>query len=289
MILSISDIKLHVVCPQLFHHRIISRRSTNTPMQALELGKLVHLALDRKSKGEPHWLELTVSDSEAAINDAEDTRGQVVATGVHTQLLHLLPHLENWQQPQTWETVASELELRTELGGHTLAGRLDVLVRWDGALWHLQYKTLGSSQPPHVFAEAQRTDWHESIYQRLVELHYPEEKIGGTILLIIRKLSKKALSENQSPFELHYLTRAAALVDKAWADVERRLDQITKELHWADTQPNEYLSGAEIPIEQTRSACAGRFGNSLCEYKPVCDGKISLDHPSYIDIEPRYT
>jgi hypothetical protein len=162
-------------------------------------------------------------------------------------------------------------------GRHNIVGRLDAVIRWNGLLWHLQHKTIPPNKVLPVYIEQQRTDWHEAVYQRMMEEAFPDDDIGGTVLNCIKKLSMKAATERpHAAFELFYLPRSEEEVDDAFLDLAAEIDSIEQEQYG-------------LHIVKNRSFCGGAFGNSLCQYKEVCDGVISInDDTRFISTEARY-
>ena len=257
MLISVSDLKTHVTCPQLYDHTVRQRKARpGDAAPALVLGTLIHKALEAKLLRKP-WRASIEQHELTLLRDYE-------------------PVLDLWEPPATWEVLGTETEVRLPLApGIMGVGRVDGRIRWNGKVWPLQHKSLASTVPTHVFAEVQRTDWHECFYQAAIEAE-TGEKCGGTILNIIRKLSAGAIARNPgAAIELHYLTRSPEIIREALADMAIRALRIQEE-------------GEGAPIEKTRSACGGMFRNYLCSFKPVCDGLESINGSGFITIEPRY-
>jgi len=258
VLISVSDLKLHVLCPMKFHYQYNLKRGIKREEPAQELGTLAHEILKLKLKGDPGWEVLANSDC-----------------GVK-EWPSIQAILKVWKPDERWKILHVEEELRLPIGQHTLVGRPDAVVEWLGGYWHLQHKTIASSKPPAIFAEVQRTDWHECVYQRMLE-EQGYTPFRGTILNMIRKLAlKNIVDDPMKAVEIAYLPRTNVEVDKTMSDIRHRLHRI-------------YLEKSETwTIEKTRSACGGIFGNSLCQYKGVCDGWQKLEDNIFSDLEVRY-
>jgi hypothetical protein len=165
----------------------------------------------------------------------------------------------------------------TPCGSHSLVGRLDALVRWNGNVWHLQHKTVPTNKALPTYAEQQRTDWHECVYQRMAESRY--ENVAGTLLNCIRKVSMKtALASPMTAFQSFFLPRSEVEINEAFADIEQEIEDMAAE-----------QAGTKRYIKN-RSFCAGAYGNKICAFKEVCDGIISIDDSDrFVTLEPRYT
>lgn len=255
MLLSISDLKNWMLCPAYASYQLFSKRVPASRSTALELGVLAHKGVEVVLGGEDtldSLLELSSEDTKA-------------------QWEKLKPTVMAWRPPVAWEILAVEKEVRVEVGhGITLVGRPDIVIRWNGLLWHVQIKTLARSVPIDVYAELIRTDWHEMFYQHAIEEKYGE-RVGGTILLIIRKTT-------QPQVIVQYLTRDPLLVESAMDDIVRTAHSIVD------------YRGSEFGPIKNRSACAGAFRNSLCPYKKVCDSMNEnlLRGEEFEDAKPRY-
>ena len=269
MKISVSQIKRFVECNMKAHYEYTLLRGGAKRAMALDIGSLAHLALEAKLKGEP-WIQVT--DEYLASLPPE------VSVEVGEDFAILAPSLALWAPPDDWEILGTEVEMEIPCGKHTIVGRLDAPIRWNGSLWHLQHKTLGATVPVGVFCEQQRTDWHECVYHRMLQRTYPDN-VEGTVLNIIRKLSTKRLAENPADALVppQYLPRTDELVSEALDDLSQLIDDI------------EAGRNGTRRIIKCRSACAGPYRNSLCIYKPVCDGDVDITSDAYTDLEPRYT
>jgi hypothetical protein len=245
------------------------RGGDKRPM-ALDVGSLAHLALEAKLKGEP-WAQAV----DAYLADLPPE----VSVEVADEFNVIAPSIALWEPPDDWEILGTEVEMEIPCGRHTIVGRLDAPIRWNNAIWHLQHKTLSPSIPIGSFCEQQRTDWHESVYHRMLQQAFPlPNHVEGTVLNIIRKLSTKRLAEN--PLDAivppQYLPRTDEIVQEALDDLSQLIDDI------------EAGRNGTRRIIKCRSSCSGPYRNSLCIYKPVCDGDVSIESDSYVDLEPRY-
>lgn len=265
MLISVSQIKRYMECPAKAHYEYTLHRGGLRKSEALELGSLVHIFFDAVLSGKV-W-EVEIEEALAALEPIQSVE-------LSEAFDILRPALELWKPQDDWRVVSVEQELQIPCGSHTLVGRLDGIVEWNGGYWHLQHKTLGATVPVGVYCEQQRTDWHESVYHRMAE-SAGYRPFLGTILNIVRKLSAKAVVANpaSSIVPPQYLPRTTEDVDGALSDLEQTINDI------ADPTRR---------IVKNRCACAGPYRNSLCEFKPVCDGDDTLDSPNYRDLEIRY-
>ena len=269
MKISVSQIKRHIECPMKAHFEYTLLRGQDKRAVALDIGSLAHLVLEAKLTKVADWRKLT--DEYLAELPPE------VSVEVGEEFDVLAPSLELWEPPDDWEILGTEVEMEIPCGRHTIVGRLDAPIRWNGSLWHLQHKTLGATVPLGAFCEQQRTDWHESVYHRMLQRAYPDN-VEGTVLNIIRKLSAKRLAENPRDALVppQYLPRTDELVSEALDDLSQLIDDI------------EAGRDGTRRIIKCRSACAGPYRNSLCAYKPVCDGDVEISSDMFVDLEPRY-
>jgi len=183
---------------------------------------------------------------------------------------------KGWATPEDWEVIAVEQELELPVGKHVVVGRLDTVIGWNTGTWHLQHKSVPTNKNLAVYSEQQRTDWHECVYQRMLEQRF--DNVAGTLLNCIRKVTMKtALVNPLTAFQSFFLARTDEEVDEALADLEQELNDIQAEQEGARR------------IIKNRSHCAGAYGNKLCAFKEVCDGSASIDDPErFVTLEPRY-
>ena len=250
------------------HYEYTLHRGGLRKPDALEVGALVHIALDAILR-EAMWEPIV----EEALAELEPVRAVELSELVD----ELRPAIAAWKKPEDWRVIGSEMELSVPCGPHTIVGRLDAVVEWNGSFWNLQHKTLGASVPVAVYCEQQRTDWHESVYHRMAE-RASFVPFAGTILNIVRKLSAKRIAEfpNDALIPPQYLPRSDADVDEAFQDLQQLIDDIATQ------------GDGGRRVVKCRSSCAGPFRNSLCVYKPVCDGDDVISSENYMDLEPRY-
>lgn len=275
LVLSISDVKSYMTCPQLFMYKYVDKVGPKFDTSAAMLvGTAVHRFLEARLLG---------TECGATILPPEPMTEEVKEEVLKT-LAGLGPALTAWQPPDKWEIIDTEKELRKTItlndGSEVeLVGRLDCVVRAMGKLWHLQHKTCHASKPTAVYSESVRTDWHETAYQVMAEESYGE-KFAGTILNCVRKLSAKRIAEDPGAvFELYYLHRGSELLAQGWEDIINVVDRMAWDITAYQT---------DIPVLKNRMSCAGVFGNSLCKYKDVCDGRRALNQMGFVQIERRY-
>jgi hypothetical protein len=243
---------------------------------ALGVGTVVHAAFEALLSGGDWKAESEKALANMSLNTPRDEKLEKI----HAEWDAVSLCIERaWKTPDDWEIIAVEKEMEVKCGRHVIVGRLDSIVRWNGGLWHLQHKTVPTNKVLAIYAEQQRTDWHESAYQAMIEVEYPEQDVSGTLLNCIRKLSTKAAIEKpHTAFERFYLPRSKEEVDEAFTHMEQEIDDIEE----------ERLS--QRLIIKNRSFCAGAWGNSICAFKEVCDGVVSIDDTErFSNTEPRYS
>lgn len=277
MRLSVSQIKRHMTCPMMAHYEYdLLRAPGGTLVRPLEVGTIAHVALAAKLVG-LNWREA----ADQAVSELASKFGQTPSAAVRLQETLdewdvLSMAINAWTKPDDWEVLSVEQEMEVPVGRHTIVGRLDSVVVWNGSRWHLQHKTLAATKPVAVYAEQQRTDWHESVYQRMLE-QIEGAPVAGTVLNLVRKFARSTMSKDPSKALGHlFLPRADWEVDEALADLEGIIDDIEAQ-------------GSGRRIYKNRSACAGGYGNVLCPYKDVCDDMVSIDDPDrFVTLESRY-
>lgn len=252
MRVSISQVKDFLTCPTIAHNRHVLRKGLDKRSEALDFGTLWHremaIALD------PTWDPPEIEIPKETLEDYFLWRQEAP-----------------WQRPEGWEVKGVEVKMSMPLGPHEIVGTLDAVVVWNGKYWHVQHKSLAESVPVSVFCEQQRLDFHEVCYQRMMEQSMTP--VGGTILNVLRKLSRKRLRAGENPYVIETMTRERELVEETLRDLE----QVVGEMERQGGQP-----------VKNRSACSGIYRNSLCQYHPVCGREITLEDERYVDLEERY-
>lgn len=274
MKINISNLRTYLECPTKAFYEHTLRRGPITKSLALELGSLWHSMMETRLKGDSiKAVEAGAQLAVACISESD------LREKLDKGLTAILPAFREWQQPDDWKIIAVEKELEAPLGpDHTLQGRLDALVYWNGSYWHLQHKTVSASTPLALYYAYMERDWHECAYQYLAERN-GYTPYAGTILNTVRKLSAKRMAENpKAALAIQYIPRDNRQVSKAIWDITTIAERID----------DDNVSTTE-DIIQNRSACMGRYGNSPCPYLQVCNNIISITDNSYFrDLEDRY-
>lgn len=254
MRVSISQVKDHLLCPQLAHNRHVLRRGLDKRSDALDWGTLWHREMAFKLM--PEWEAPLIYIPPEVVQDYDLWRGEC----------------PQWQRPEGWEVKGVEVGMSMPLGQHEIVGTLDAIIQWNGKWWHLQHKSLAEGVPISVFCETQRMDFHEVVYQRMAEMqgYLP---FGGTILNVLRKLSRKRLRAGEDPYVIEVMTREPELVEETLGDLEEIVTQ---------------MAAQGIRPIKNRSACGGLYRNSLCQYHACCGREITLADERYVDLEERY-
>lgn len=269
LLLSISDLKLYLTCPQKFAYQYVQRRGSDKASKSLVFGSTVHKALELRMQGK---------STEGMDWDADFARLIPADQAyVDNKMTAMLPAIEAWTPPVDWEVLHTEHELRVpdRITPVTLCGRADLVVRSMGHIWHVQYKTIDPTFAEGIFLEGQKTDWHECFYQHALMQEYPNEPFGGTLLVLIRKLANRDLKAGENPFTYYPLFRPPSLVVEAMADIWKTAREAHKAVVYGPTG---------MRWSKYRHACTAY--NTLCPFKRVCDGAGNIEE--FPVKEPRY-
>lgn len=245
---NISAVQTYLECPRMWYHKYILKRGIETDSEALRLGIL--------------WHQICAGEREIELSDPE---------WMHSALTEF--DLWKLDHPEV-KFLGVEVEMEAKLGEHTLIGRLDSLIEWNGKLWHGQHKSTAATTNIPIFSKLISRSFHEHGYRLMVEQKYGKP-YGGTILFIAKKLTDKALSEGKSPFMVEYLPipPSSALLES--------LTQILGLMAIVLEDAEDQKFGRLPP--QNPDSCGGRFKNHLCEYIDVCEGKMKIEEMGEID------
>ena len=272
---NISSMKDFLKCEAYAHNaHDIRRVKQGTGSRALTTGIIWHKVMEEYLKTEDIDACDRIAAAEcAAISDVS------LQADVTRDLSCLMMGLEVWRKPVDWEVHATEIALEGPiLGGHTLVGTLDGLVKWNGMWWHVQHKTISDTQNLSTYWDYMTRDWHECGYQYLAKsLGY--EPYAGTLLITAKKMPLvRAKAKRESIIVTNFLTRSDQIVDKAIRDLGELATRWEQKRATGDTA-----------FVQNRDQCAGPFRNSPCQYIGVCNGVHSLDDPiRFTDAASRY-
>lgn len=286
----VSQIRLYLECPQKWGYVYLDNR-VGPPSVALTTGALWHNAMERRLGGEEPDAAFTaaLSESTAQVKHLTDPTALYNSGKAAGEFCNLHPAFMLWQPKPDWEILHIEKEFSAPLpyaSPTRLRGRVDCLVKWNGFYWHLQHKTLAPSRPLRAFIRYMERDWHECAYQWLLEQH-GYQPYGGTLLNIVRKLSKAKLAENPAAaLHIEYIVRPPYLVTKAIEDIDATVQrmQLERVLHAAAMAQK----GFSVTLLQNRSMCGGIYGNSLCPYIDVCNGRATTADPPFTDRKDPY-
>ncbi len=273
---NVSHVRAHLECPTKAYNEHVLRRVPLGRPVALDVGGCWHLAMEGYLKNKSKETGL-MAVRDYLISIVDEPNYPKVATGWGA----IAPAYWAWKWPDEWELLEVEKLVEFKFGSPyelIIQGRLDGLVKWAGQYWHLQHKTLNPSTPLSVYFAYIQRDWHECWYEFACR-QAGYTPFGGTILNVCRKLSAKTIAADpKSAISVQYIPRTEAVVRKAMFDLELIGQQLTVD---------KDFPGAII---QNRSACAGRFGNSLCPYLDVCNGIGQLEDDSlFKTAEDRYS
>lgn len=240
---NISSVQAYLECPRLWYYKYVLKRGIESDSEALRLGTI--------------WHQICADERDIELSDPE---------WMHAALTEF--DLWKLEHPEV-KFLGVEVEMEAELGGHTLIGRLDSLIEWNGKLWHGQHKSTAATTNIPIFSKLISRSFHEHGYRKMVEDKY-HKPYGGTILFIAKKLSDKAISEGKSPFMVEFLpiTPGSALLD----DLATFIGLMESSAHCA----SQWQELGWLP-PQNPDACGGRFKNHLCEYIDVCEGKMKIE------------
>lgn len=163
------------------------------------------------------------------------------------------------------EIIASEVELEAPFGKHTLTGRLDRVVRWNGSYWHWQNKSVAQGRNPALYIRLLGRSFHENAYGFLARPHF--SPYGGSIIALARKLSQAALARQSDPLVVEPVP-TRHYNDMMLKDLERLMDQMQSEAE--RVQAAAVWERPYLP-PQNPDACGGMYGNSACYMLEECE------------------
>jgi len=178
------------------------------------------------------------------------------------------------------ETLLIEEPIEMPLGVHTLVGRPDRVIRYQGKLWHVQNRTLSDRTNIPIYLAGAERDLHELAYAAMICHKYGVEtaQYGGTLMNIVRKVSKKKLAEApDAAFVKEFIPIQVDQIQDGIGDLE----QIACDMA-------AIIAGGRRPISN-RDQDKGRFGNKLSAYFLVKMGRISIDDDTHFKtVKDRY-
>lgn len=238
MIINISSVNLFLECQRKWGYRVLEHSEPET--QAMADGTLWH---DCCAKGTP----------------PPETAPQWMHAAWEA---HLAWHADH---PDI-EFLGNEVELEAPFGSHTLKGRLDGIVKWNGLYWHWQHKTVPQGKNLALYSRLIARSFHEHGYRHLA-IHAGYEPYGGSWLECARKLSNAALDRGEGSL---FVTPLPTTANNAGLlrDLETHIDRMAE---WE----SRILAGGELP-PQVPDACGGFHGNSPCHFLDVCDDRVGL-------------
>lgn len=255
-----------------YHLRRVPRRHE----PALELGSLWHILLEEFTKTGSR--EEAKNAGQLAVGEATK---KIDSPLVISEFEHAAEGLFNLfdaykERYEFDETLLIESPLETQLlgGPHTLVGRPDRVVRYQGKLWHVQNRTLSDRTVMPVYLAAAERDLHELAYAFLIQRHFKlhQDAYGGTLMNIVRKVSKKKLAEDpDAAFVQEFIPIAPEQVAEAIEDIIQVADDM-----------ESIISGRRRAV-QNRESDKGRFGNRLSPYFEVRRGRATLYEDSLFE------
>lgn len=277
MEVSISQLKDFLRCPTYAFNRHELRRVLPEPERALTTGALFHKLMEAKMLARLNPADALLSDDQyqemlAQLSDRARWEWDKYRLWIPVSAFDV---------PPDWEIMGVEKALRAPLGAVTLVGRPDVIIKWNGKYWDVQWKTY--SEDLLELLESIRLGWHEVGYQYLATANN-FNPWGGTILGTCKKLpgyflpkgGKKQIVTDEMralAFELHYLARSPDTQTSMLKELEMQLDTLARDWH----------SGLK-DFDQ----CHGAIARRRCPYLDVCHHGGSIDSPAFITVAPRY-
>jgi hypothetical protein len=166
--------------------------------------------------------------------------------------------------PQKWEKiVAVEKELILDLNnGHSVVGRLDLLVEWNRGLWVLDYKTLYRGGDPILEAKGYELDWSMNTYALLAQ-EYTGQEVRGAWMDFLVKNTEPTQQLVPVPASQGFMVETREWLCKKTSELAR---EIYRTQRWG------YKAGR---TEKRTISCKSFKG--ICVYHPICKGEMTLD------------
>jgi hypothetical protein len=279
MKLNVSAAKAFLTDQMDWYYAYHLRRVPRGPVMPLALGTVWHVLMENYfSTGSKEEAKIIaqLKITEVMAEERGDWAHEFQLEAEH--LFHLFDFYEDRYAPE--ETLAIESAIEAPLGTHILVGRPDTVIRWRGKLWHRQNRTLSDRTLIPLYLQTAERDLHEVAYAGLIAHRYgiPLSEYGGTLMNIVRKVSKKKLMENpDAAFVQEFIPITPQSVLEALGDLE----QIA-------TDMEAIIQGSRRAVSN-REQDRGRFGNRLSPYFEVKMGRASIqDNWFFRTVPDRY-
>jgi hypothetical protein len=285
MKVNVSAVKTFLYDQQDWWFAYILKRVPRRPEMALQLGSLWHLLLEELVKtGSREVAEEKARKAvETFLGEPNEYMTPEFVSDYEKSVEHLLDLFDGYKERHEFdETLLIEAPLEVQLlgGPHVLVGRPDRVVRYQGKLWHVQNRTLSDRTVMPVYLAAAERDLHELAYAYLIQRHFQihADQYGGTLMNIVRKVSKKKLAEDpDAAYVQEFIPIDKHQVALAVEDIIRVADDMVA-----------IIEGRRDAI-QNRDTDKGRFGNRLSPYFEVKRGHASIsDERLFMASESRY-
>lgn len=274
MKMNVSEVQDFVTCPQTWANIwVFGRQPAGDGSEPLRIGTGVHDNLEHLLKGErlvPTPMATLCPEDEGIVTESLDKAlGLWVEKYVRTKPV--------WDEVLAVEE-SYEVDLSEDI---TLIGKPDTVVRWRNALWHVQHKTLAQSKPVATYIRTLQRSWHEGLYRLLIKKRFPDYPYGGTMVNLIRKMSRKQMDLNPGQaLHLEFLPIGEDRSARALADFMFWAEQVVAWRRKLEEDPTQF-------VPQNRKSCGGIYGNSLCPFYKVCEGGASLtDDQFFVTRDP---
>lgn len=282
---NVSAIEDYLACPTLWVAKHVAGRAMEGSSPALAFGIAWHKLMEE----DPSALEAALNPPEDELPGPLAQFPELVRAGVAAW--------KQWLADWRPELGEAELTLAAPLGRHTLFGRLDRIVKWNGKWWHLQHKTVA----PHMAEVRQKlaaASYHEQAYRCLAEYGHRVEgddpwpglaPWGGTLLVQLVKLpkttrsGKACLANGDSPLRVTPL--AVPRCERTLGDLAATMDAMA---HLAGRLQTLEATAAGVVdhhlAPQCRISC--HRWNRLCPYFDVCDPLTKTSIESFPQVDP---
>jgi hypothetical protein len=274
MKINVSAVKTFLYDQQDWYYTHVLRRVPRRPEMALQLGSIWHILMEAftktGSREEAEKAAREAIEAAATVGEDEDTWPAEFLHDFNQDVEQLFNLFDKYKERYEFEeTLLVEAPIESQLlgGPHVLVGRPDRVVKYQGKLWHVQNRTLSDRTVMPVYLAAAERDLHELAYAYLITRHFgvDQREYGGSLMNIVRKVSRKKLAEDpDAAFIQEFIPIAPAQVARAIEDIIRVADDMVA-----------IIEGRREVIEN-RDTDKGRFGNRLSAYFEVKLGRANI-------------
>jgi len=241
-------------CQRKYNYRINQGIVGKKPPIAADFGKCIHLALDSwyKNKDVEHAIEIFKATYVESVEDDKRTHkmGEWILRNYHSKYVD-----------QPIEVLSTEREFTLPLpNGNRYIGRIDKIIRWDGAVWGIDHKTTSSLGDTYMRFHTPNLQFSGYAWA-IRQLGYP--LCQG--ILVDAILVAKGLLETASRAKLVPLRRDFAY--RSEADIDEFLSVVTS------LQQDIYSREMSQNWIPNWSACTD-YGE--CPYRKICKEPVEF-------------